>query len=126
MPASYETHRAQLETLLTAWGMPPGFAQRTAEVMSWADLHGIDSHGISMIPAYFDRQKNGRVNMRAQPRNERETPFSALVDDDGGLGHEPSRQAMEIAIAQARSVGVVSVRNSSLFSACGTRATACP
>ena len=68
MPASYETHRAQLETLLTAWGMPPGFAQRTAEVMSWADLHGIDSHGISMIPAYFDRQKNGRVNMRAQPR----------------------------------------------------------
>jgi LDH2 family malate/lactate/ureidoglycolate dehydrogenase len=121
MPASYETHRAQLESLLTAWGMPQGFAQRTAEVMSWADLHGIDSHGISMVPVYFDRQKRGRVNMRAQPRIERETPVSVLVDGDGGLGHEPSRQAMEIAIAKARGIGigVASVHNSSHFGACG-------
>jgi len=121
MPASYATHRAQLEALLTAWGMPAAFAQRTAEVMAWADLHGIDSHGISMIPAYFERHRSARVNVRAQPRILRETPVSALVDGDGGLGHEPSRQAMEIAIAKARTagVGVVCVRNSSHFGACG-------
>jgi LDH2 family malate/lactate/ureidoglycolate dehydrogenase len=121
MPASYATHRAQLESLLTAWGMPSGFAHRTAEVMSWADLHGIDSHGISMIPVYYERMNNGRVKMQAQPRVERETPVSALVNGDGGLGHEPSRQAMEIAITKARSIGigVVSVHNSSHFGACG-------
>lgn len=121
MPASYEAHRAQLEALLTAWGMSEAFAHRTAEVMVWADLHGIDSHGISMIPAYYERQRSGRVRMRAQPRIERETPVSALIDGDGGLGHEPSRQAMEAAIARARGigVGVVSVHNSSHFGAAG-------
>ena len=121
MPASYEAHRAQLEALLTAWDMPQAFACRTAEVMVWADLHGIDSHGISMIPAYYERQRNGRVRMRAQPRIERDTPVSALIDGDGGLGHEPSRQAMETAIAKARSIGigVVAVHNSSHFGACG-------
>ncbi len=121
MPASYAAHRAQLQSVLAAWGMPGAFAGRTAEVMSWADLHGIDSHGISMLPAYFERHQTGRVNMRAQPRILRETPVSALVDGDGGLGHEPSRQAMEAAIAKAQGVGMaaVCVRNSSHFGACG-------
>ena len=102
MPASYAAHRAQLEALLTAWGMKPEFAERTAEVMSWADLHGIDSHGISMVPLYYERSRNGRVNMAAEPRVLKETPVSALLDGDGGLGHEPGRQAMELAIAKAR------------------------
>jgi LDH2 family malate/lactate/ureidoglycolate dehydrogenase len=121
MPASYETHRAQIEALLTAWGMPAAFAERTAEVMSWADLHGIDSHGISMIPAYHERQKSGRVKMPARPRVLQQSPVSALIDADGGLGHEPSRQAMEIAIEKAGAIGigVVAVRNSSHFGACG-------
>lgn len=121
MHPSFAAHRAQLEALLTAWGMPAGFAHRTAEVMSWADLHGVDSHGISMIPAYFERSRTGRVNMAAQPKVLRETPVSALLDGDGGLGHEPGRQAMEIAIGKARAigVGVVTVRNSSHFGAAG-------
>ncbi len=121
MPASYADHRALLQSLLTAWGMRPDFAERTAEVMSWADLHGIDSHGISMVPNYYDRHKNGRVKMAAEPRIERQTPVSALLNADGGLGHEPSRQAMELAIEKARTIGmgVVCVTNSSHFGACG-------
>lgn len=121
MPASYATHRAQLEALLTSWGMPAAFAGRTAEVMAWSDLHGVDSHGISMIPMYYERQAKGKVDMRATPRVMRETPVSALVDGDAGLGHEPARQAMELAIQRALAigVGVVCVRNSSHFGAAG-------
>lgn len=121
MPASYADHRAFLQSLLISWGMPAPFAERTAEVMSWADLHGIDSHGISMVPAYYERHKNGRVKMSAEPKAGRHTPVSALVDGDGGLGHEPSRQAMELAIDKARAIGVgiVCVHNSSHFGACG-------
>ncbi len=121
MPASYEVHHAQLKALLSAWGMPAAYADRTAEVMAWADLHGIDSHGISMIPTYFQRYKSGRLKMSAEPRIERSTPVSALVDGEGGLGHEPARQAMEIAVAKAQTsgVGVVCVHNSSHFGACG-------
>lgn len=121
MHPTYAAHRAQLEALLTGWGMASGYAARTAEVMSWADLHGVDSHGISMVPAYHERSLTGRVNMRAVPRVLRETLVSAVVDGDGGLGHEPGRQAMEIAITKARAigVGVVVVRNSSHFGAAG-------
>ena len=104
MPASYAAHRAQLQSLLQAWGMKEAFAVRTAEVMAWSDLHGIDSHGISMVPAYYERHLSGRVNMRAEPSMSRQTPVSALVDGGGGLGHEPSRQAMEAAIERAQAI----------------------
>ena len=121
MTHPYDAHLAQLEALLTAWGMPAGYAARTAEVMAWSDLHGIDSHGISMVPTYHAHHRAGRVRMDAQPRIERDTPVSALMDGGGGLGHEPSRQAMELAIAKAGTsgVGVVCVRRSAHFGACG-------
>ena len=61
MPASYETHRAQLKAILLAWGMPEDNAETTADVLSWADLHGVDSHGISMIPGYDRLRRNGRA-----------------------------------------------------------------
>ena len=121
MPHPYAAHLAQLEALLLSWGMAAPHAARTAEVMAWADLHGIDSHGISMVPTYHAHHRAGRVRMAAQPRIERETPVSVLLDADGGLGHEPSRQAMEAAIAKARDmgIGVASVHNSAHFGACG-------
>ncbi len=119
--ASYDTHLAQITAILTAWAMPAEHAARTAEVMAWADLHGIDSHGMSMLTVYDQRRRAGRLRMDAVPRVERETPVSALVDADGGLGHVPSRLAMETAIGKARTigVGVVPVRNSAHFGACG-------
>ena len=52
MPASYEKHRAQLKAILLSWGMPEDNAETTSDILSWADLHGVDSHGMSMIPGY--------------------------------------------------------------------------
>ena len=119
--ASYETHLAQITAILRAWDMSPEHAAQTAEIMAWADLHGIDSHGLSMLTVYDQRRRAGRLRMDAQPRLERETPVSALVDADGGLGHVPSRLAMTTAIGKARAigVGVVPVHNSAHFGACG-------
>ena len=121
MPASYETHRRQLELILVAWGMAPPAAASTAEIMSWADLNGIDSHGISMVPVYDERRRSGKIDMRAEPLVTRETPVSALIDGRGGLGHANARRAMELAIDKAKTsgIGVVAVRNSAHFGACG-------
>ena len=68
MPAPYEKHRAQLKAILLAWGMPEDNAEATADILSWADLHGVDSHGISMIPGYDRLRRAGRANMEALPR----------------------------------------------------------
>ena len=83
MPASYETHRKQLELILQAWGMPEPTAASTAEIMSWADLHGIDTHGISMVPPYDERRRDGqdRHARRAEGR-----------EGDAGLGADRRRR----------------------------------
>jgi LDH2 family malate/lactate/ureidoglycolate dehydrogenase len=121
MAAPHATHLAQIEAILRAWGMPAGHAAATAEVLAWADLHGIDSHGISMLPAYDIHRRAGRLNLSANPRIVQESPVSALVDGQGGLGHVPGRFAMETAIGKARQAGMaaVAVRNSGHFGAVG-------
>ena len=121
MPAPYETHRAQLKAILAAWGMPDDNAETTADVLSWADLHGVDSHGISMIPGYDRLRRAGRANMLAHPRILKETPVSALIDGDGGLGHVPGRFAMQVAIDKAKASGmaIAAVKNSAHFGATG-------
>ncbi len=121
MPATYANHRAQLKAILLGWGMPEDNAEITAEVLSWSDLHGVDSHGISMIPGYDAHRRSGRVRMDARPRIVSETPVSAVVDGGGGLGHVPGHFAMSAAIAKAKTVGMaaVVVRGSAHFGAAG-------
>jgi LDH2 family malate/lactate/ureidoglycolate dehydrogenase len=117
----FERHRAQIEAILRAWEMPEQHAVTTATILSWADLHGIDSHGMSMLPGYDRHRRNGRVNMRARPSIVRESPVSALVDGGGGLGHVPADFAMRTAIGKAQQSGmaIAAVRNSAHFGACG-------
>jgi len=121
MAATYQKHRSQIEAILIGWGMPAEKADRTAKVITWADLHGIDSHGLSTMTMYHERWKKGRINMLAQPRIVRETPVSALIDGDAGLGHSTSIFAMDTAISKAKNIGMAisSVRNSAHFGACG-------
>ena len=121
MTASYQDHRFQLELILRAWGMKPINAAITADIMAWADLHGIDSHGISMLPAYDERRRSGKTPVTAEPKIVMDRPVAALIDGGGGLGHLNSYTAMNLAISKARTVGVgiVGVRNSAHFGACG-------
>lgn len=121
MPAPYAVHRAQIKAILSGWGMPEPNAEPTSEILAWADLHGVDSHGISMLPGYDRLRRNGRIRLDARPEILRETGVSALVDGGGGLGHVPAHFAMLTAIAKARASGLaaVAIRNSAHFGACG-------
>lgn len=121
MPAPYATHRAQLKAILLSWGMTETNAEVTSDILSWADLHGVDSHGMSMIPGYDGLRRRGRAKMDAVPKIVRETPVSAVVDGDGGLGHVPAHFAMNVAIDKAKTVGmaIATVRNSAHFGATG-------
>ena len=121
MPATYANHRAQIKAILLGWGMPEENAETTSEILSWADLHGVDSHGLSMIPGYDGLRKSGRAKMDARPRIVKETPVSAVVDGGGGLGHVPAHFAMSTAIARAKKVGMAAavVHSSAHFGAAG-------
>src|ERR1700728_5460880 len=121
MPAPYATHRAQIKASLGACGMPEETAEPTADILSWADLHGVDSHGMSMLPGYDRMRRNGRAKMDARPTIVKQTPISALVDGGGGLGHVPAHFAMQVAIDKAKTTGMAmaAVRNSAHFGATG-------
>ena len=114
--------RTQIQHILAAWAMPPGRAAITADVLLYADLHGIDSHGVSMIPVYDAYRGRGEVRMDApEPAVTECGPAAALMDAQATLGHAPAAQAMGIAIEKARriGIGVVAVRNSAHFGAAG-------
>jgi LDH2 family malate/lactate/ureidoglycolate dehydrogenase len=121
LPVSFERHRAQIVAILEGWGTPPANAAVVADGIAWADLRGVKSHGISKLPGYDVWRRDGRIRVAAAPRIERETPVSALIDGDGGLGYAAGRLAMQTAVAKARTsgIGAVSVRNSAHFGACG-------
>ena len=116
-----ETCRAQIVSVLTAWGMDPETVAITAEVMIETDLAGVDSHGISMLMDYDESRRKGKLNLAARPRIIRENPVTALVDADAGLGHPAAVFGMTVAIGKAKTagVGVVAVRNSHHFGAAG-------
>lgn len=113
--------RAQIETVLRAWGMGESDLRTTAGIMIDTDLSGVNSHGISMLPFYDMVRHKGQLDLAAQPRTVRETATMALIDAGGGLGHPVSAFAMRLAVDKAAAGGlaVVSVYNSHHFGAAG-------
>jgi LDH2 family malate/lactate/ureidoglycolate dehydrogenase len=111
----------QIEAILVAWGMAVEHAAITAERLTDADVRGIDSHGVALLPLYAEIRAEGRINFRPDIRVVRESAVTALLDADHGLGHVPATMAMERAIAKARSSGLaaVAVRNSNHYGAAG-------
>jgi LDH2 family malate/lactate/ureidoglycolate dehydrogenase len=116
-----ETIHRQISEVLSAWKMPPDAVRIAADVMTDTDLAGIDSHGISMLMLYEEALGLEQLNPAPTPRIVRQSPVTALVDGDGGLGHVAAVFGMELAIekAKAAGVGIVSVRNSTHFGAAG-------
>jgi len=123
-----ETIHQQISEVLKAWGMPPEVVRTAADVMTDTDLAGIDSHGISMLMLYEEALGLEQLNPAPRPRVIRESPVTALVDGDNGLGHVAAVFGMNLAIekAAAAGVGIVCVRSSTHFGAAGYYAAMAP
>jgi len=82
-----------------------------------ADLRGIDSHGVARLSGYIRLIEAGRIHPAAVPKIIYETPSTATVDGDKGLGLIVAPFAMQAAIEKAKAVGTgwVSVKNSNHF-----------
>jgi LDH2 family malate/lactate/ureidoglycolate dehydrogenase len=82
-----------------------------------ADLRGIDSHGVARLSGYIRLWEAKRINATPSIKVIHETPSTAVVDGDKGLGLVVAPFAMQIAIEKARKVGTgwVSVQNSNHF-----------
>jgi L-2-hydroxycarboxylate dehydrogenase (NAD+) len=89
-----------------------------------ADLRGVDSHGIARLSGYVRLWEVQRINANPNIKIVHETPSTAVVDGDKGLGLVVAPAAMQIAIDKAKNVGTgwVSVKNSNHFGIAGYHA----
>jgi len=87
-------------------GLPPGDAEIEAEVLVWANLRGVDSHGVLRIPWYVEMVEAGTMNPRPKIRMEKETPATLLIDADHALGPVVTTLAMKQVMQKAREVGI--------------------
>ncbi len=98
-------------------GCPPEQAANAAAVLLSADLRGVDSHGVARLSGYVRLWEAKRVNAAPAIKVIHETPSTAVVDGDSGLGLVVAPFAMKLAIEKARQVGTgwVSVQNSNHY-----------
>ena len=103
------------------FGVPDEDAALASEVLAKSDLRGIDSHGVARLHTYFDMLELGRINPTPEISIVRETPSTATVDGDNGLGLVVGPKANEIAMEKAASCGSgwVSVSNTNHYGIAG-------
>jgi LDH2 family malate/lactate/ureidoglycolate dehydrogenase len=107
-----------------AMGCSEKDATTATAVLLSADLRGIDSHGVARLSGYVRLWQAGRINATPNIRIIHETPSTAVIDGDAGLGLVVAPFAMQVAIDKAKQVGTgwVSVQNSNHFGIAGYHA----
>ena len=105
-------------------GCPHDQAIEAANVLLSADLRGVDSHGVARLVGYLRLYKKNRINPKPQLSVVHETPSTAVVDGDAGLGLVAGPYAMRLAIEKAKNVGTgwVAVKNSNHYGIAGYHA----
>lgn len=99
-------------------------AMLAAKVLLSADIRGVDSHGVARLSGYVRLWETKRVNATPSIHVIHETPSTAVVNGDGGLGLVVAPYSMQVAIDKAKKVGSgwVSVQNSNHFGIAGYHA----
>src|SRR6266536_1560780 len=87
-------------------GMPEADAKIVAEVLVWANLRGVDTHGVARIPRYVDLIAAGDMNPRPSIAIRTETPASVLIDADRAAGPIAMTRATAEAMRKARDSGI--------------------
>lgn len=119
-----DTLRQFTYDVFIAIGCSHEHARLATDVLLKSDLRGIDSHGVARLSGYVRLWEKQRINATPNIRVVHETPTTATVDGDVGLGLVVAPFAMQVAIEKARQYGSgwVSVRNSNHFGIAGYHA----
>ncbi|GAB4060687.1 Ldh family oxidoreductase [Uliginosibacterium sediminicola] len=95
-----------LSTAMQAHGLAPELADIEAQIMAEADLHGVPSHGVRMLPALLRGFDEGRAHARPELRWERDFGAICVLDGDNGPGRYVALTAMQAAVERASRFGV--------------------
>jgi len=107
--------------IFMAVGIAAADAQVVAADLVAADLEGIASHGVMLVPMYVERISKGSVSRRSAGEVVSDRGGAIVIDAGNSLGQLTSRQAVKLAVARAREIGLaaVAVRNGFHFGTSG-------
>ena len=87
-------------------GVPEEDAYICADVLMESDRRGIESHGVNRFkPIYIDRIMAGIQKPVTKIDILKETPTTAVLDANDGMGMVVSKKAMQMAIDKAKKKG---------------------
>src|SRR5215470_6494509 len=107
--------------ILVAAGVRAEDAGIVAADLVAADLEGIASHGVMLLPMYIDRIVKGSVSRANAGEVVSDHGGAIVIDAGNALGQLTARQAAGLAVARAREIGLaaVGVRNGFHFGTAG-------
>jgi LDH2 family malate/lactate/ureidoglycolate dehydrogenase len=107
--------------ILTAVGIAAEDAQVVAADLVAADLEGIASHGVMLLPMYIERIVKGSISRSGAGEVVSDRGGAIVIDAGNALGQLTARQAVTLAVARAHAIGLaaVAVRNGFHFGTAG-------
>lgn len=112
---------AMTATRLMDGGLSKADADIVADILVFAELRGVASHGVLRVEHYVNRMRQGGINLKADLAVEFVKPTIGRLDAKGAMGHVATRLATAEAIRAAGEQGMalVGVSNNSHNGALG-------
>ena len=98
--------RRFIRDVLAARGARESDAGAVADGLVWANLRGVDGHGVSRLPNYLAILKRGEIDLKAEPKLTHDRPASFVLDSFFGFGPVACMQAAALAVERAKAIGV--------------------
>jgi len=101
-----DTIRLALSDALAREGVPTHVREIETDLMTDAELHGVPSHGMLMLPRLIAGFRTGRARPDPHIRVVRETAATCVLDGDRGPGRYVGVQGMRAAMERASRFGI--------------------
>jgi len=99
-----------LISLLTAYEVSQAHAAQMADLLTWANLRAVDSHGVGQVPRYIALLESGEVNRDPRMIERMVRPAFARLDADSAPGAVALGRAVQLGIEIAKTQGVAWVQ----------------
>lgn len=103
--------------LLCENGVKKGDAEIVADCFATADVFGVTTHGISILPSHIERIKRGGYNLSPSLTVEKQTGAFAVINGDNAIGPVSAKYCLDFAIEKAQESGMYTVfgKNNNTF-----------
>jgi ureidoglycolate dehydrogenase (NAD+) len=95
-----------IHDVLIVAGASSADADTFADGLVWANLRGVDGHGVSRLPRYMKYIDSGQIDVKAQPELVIDRAAIFKFDGHHGFGPVAAMQASALAVERAKQVGV--------------------